>query len=281
MKNERDRWPACKHNHLTKYIMTTRKSILKTVFIFFLLGFVFAGIFSCTKKISPPPGKTKPEVSRPTQDSAITPGAPDTDHPTQRKYTVLGQTFTPLRNHEGYTEEGIASWYGPKFHGRKTSNGETFNMYDLTAAHRLLPMNTKVRVTNLENGKVVELRINDRGPFAKNRIIDLSLAAAKEIEMIGPGTVRVRVDAVGRLSKAEMKGDYYIQVGSFSSRKNAEKLMKDMKSTGYLKSRLQEFSSNSQRLWRVQAGKFDNLLAAEDARQKLVEKIPGAFIIAD
>lgn len=154
-------------------------------------------------------------------------------------------------------------------------------MYGMTAAHRILPMNTKVRVTNLENKKAVEVRINDRGPFAKNRIIDLSYGAAKKIDMIGPGTVRVRVDAVSGLSRAEITGNYYIQVGSFSSRKNAEKLLEEMKSIGYQRSRLQEFSRSNKRLWRVQAGKFNNLLAAEDARQKLLEKIPGAFIIAD
>ncbi|MFO7727709.1 MAG: septal ring lytic transglycosylase RlpA family protein [Desulfonatronovibrio sp.] len=255
--------------------MKTKKESLNKLLVLFLAGFILAAGLSCTKKISPPPRKDKSETS------ATAPVLPASEHPTQKKYTVLGQTFTPLSTHDGYTEEGIASWYGPKFHGRKTSNGETFNMYDLTAAHRTLPMNTKVKVTNLENQKVVELRINDRGPFAKNRIIDLSFAAAKAIDMIGPGTVRVRVDAVGSLSRAEMTGNYYVQVGSFSSRKSAEKLMQEMKSAGYQKSRLQEFSRSSERLWRVQAGKFDNLLAAEDARQKLLEKIPGAFIIAD
>lgn len=252
-----------------------KKELLNKLLILFLAVLVLASTFSCTQKISLPPGKAKPEISK------APPRIHDSEHPTQKKYTVLGQTFTPLNTHEGYTEEGIASWYGPKFHGRKTSNGEVFNMYDLTAAHRVLPMNTKVKVTNLKNGKVVELRINDRGPFAKNRIIDLSFAAAKAIDMIGPGTAQVRVDAVGSLSRVEMTGNYYVQVGSFSSRKNAEKLMQELKNTGYRKSRLQEFSRNSERLWRVQAGKFDNLLAAEDARQKLLEKIPGAFIIAD
>lgn len=255
--------------------MTTQKDLISKLFTLFLVGLVLAACLSCTKKISPPPGKAKPTTNR------TTPRPPGSEHPTQKRYTVLGQTFTPLSTHEGYSEEGIASWYGPKFHGRKTSNGETYNMYGMTAAHRILPMNTKVRVTNLENKKAVEVRINDRGPFAKNRIIDLSYGAAKKIDMIGPGTVRVRVDAVSGLSRAEITGNYYIQVGSFSSRKNAEKLLEEMKSIGYQRSRLQEFSRSNKRLWRVQAGKFNNLLAAEDARQKLLEKIPGAFIIAD
>ena len=96
----------------------------------------------------------------------------------------------------GYVEEGNASWYGPPFHGRKASNGETYDMNKYTAAHRTLPFNTRVRVTNLETGKSLVVRINDRGPFKDDRIIDLSLAAAKELELIGTGTARVRLEVV-------------------------------------------------------------------------------------
>ncbi len=240
---------------------------------------MFIGIYGCAKKISPPPAKPRDTVIReaPEPETPVRTAEPAT----QRQYTVLGQTFTPLSTHEGYREEGIASWYGPKFHGRKTSNGEIFNMYEMTAAHRILPMNTKVRVTSLENGKVINLRINDRGPFLKDRIIDLSFAAARKIDMIGPGTAMVRVEAVGSVSKAQMLGSFYVQVGSFSSRDNALKLMEEMQKTGYRETRLQEYSRNSELLWRVQAGKFNNLLAAESAHSKLLNEIPGAFIIAD
>lgn len=89
---------------------------------------------------------------------------------------------------------GVASYYADKFHGRKTANGEIFNMHDLTAAHKTLPFNTVVKVTNLKNNKSVKVRINDRGPFVKNRVIDLSLAAAKELDMLGTGTAEVRID---------------------------------------------------------------------------------------
>jgi len=106
---------------------------------------------------------------------------------------------TPAR--VGNAEEGVASWYGHPYHGRRTSNGETYDMDQLTAAHLSLPFDTWVRVTNLENGRWVDLRINDRGPFVKNRIIDLSRAGARSIEMIGPGTARVRVEVVGAPGK--------------------------------------------------------------------------------
>ncbi|TAK54746.1 MAG: septal ring lytic transglycosylase RlpA family protein [Bacteroidetes bacterium] len=93
-------------------------------------------------------------------------------------------------------EEGVASYYADPYHGRKTSNGETYDMYEMTAAHQTLPFNTKVKVTNLDNQKTTVVRINDRGPFAKDRIIDLSVAAAREIDMIGPGTARVRLEVI-------------------------------------------------------------------------------------
>jgi rare lipoprotein A len=102
----------------------------------------------------------------------------------------------PATVHEGDLETGIASWYGVPYHGRRAASGETFDMEQLTAAHQTLPFQTMVEVTNLDNGKRVVVRINDRGPFVKGRIIDLSHAAAKQIDMIGPGTARVRLKVV-------------------------------------------------------------------------------------
>jgi rare lipoprotein A len=116
----------------------------------------------------------------------------------------------------GWTQVGIASWYGPDFHGKRTANGEVYNMYDYTAAHKTLPFGTYVRVQNLDNGRSVVVRINDRGPFVKDRIIDLSYAAARALGMVGPGTARVRLTVVSPPPR-EMGpvGVYYVQVGSF------------------------------------------------------------------
>lgn len=255
--------------------MATKK--FNAVIVSFLLTVMLAGTYGCSKKIHPPPAKPRDTVVRDVRE----PAAPEKEPATQRQYTVLGQTYTPLSTHKGYVEEGMASWYGPKFHGRTTSSGQIYNMYEMTAAHRVLPMNTKVRVTNLENGKVVNLIINDRGPFARDRIIDLSFAAAREVDMIGPGTARVRVEAVGSVPRDQMSGTFYIQVGSFSSRENALMLREKMREKGYQETRLQEFSINGQHVWRVQAGKLNNLQEAEDARSKLTRENPGAFIIAD
>jgi rare lipoprotein A len=115
-----------------------------------------------------------------------------------RTYEVFGEEYRVLDTSEGYREEGLASWYGRDFHGRPTSSGERYDMNRASAAHRTLPLHTWVEVTNLENGRLIVLRINDRGPFADvhERIIDLSYAAARELRIVGPGTARVEVRAL-------------------------------------------------------------------------------------
>lgn len=116
-----------------------------------------------------------------------------------RTYEVNGRTYHVLASARGYREVGLASWYGPGFHNRPTSSGERFDQEAMTAAHRSLPLGTRVRVTNLQNGRSVEVRINDRGPFKdeSRRIIDLSYRAARELRVVGPGTARVEVRALG------------------------------------------------------------------------------------
>jgi len=153
-------------------------------------------------------------------------------HPTMKPYTIRGIKYYPTVVSVGDTFKGNASWYGPDFHGKLTSNGETYNMYGMTAAHKTLPMNTIVKVTNLRNGLSTVVRINDRGPFVATRIIDLSNKAAKEINMIGTGTAPVKLEVLGFETKGkktiptrkEMKkapqtksiGNFALQIASFS-----------------------------------------------------------------
>jgi len=151
---------------------------------------------------------------------------------TMRPYTVFGKKYYPTVAHVNDTFTGIASWYGPDFHAKKTSNGEIYNMYGQTAAHKTLPMNTMVRVDNLENGKSTVVRINDRGPFVGARIIDLSNKAAHDIDMVRKGTAKVKITILGFNGKIattyEEKqqtatvGNYYVQVGAFSRKEGAE-----------------------------------------------------------
>jgi rare lipoprotein A len=133
-------------------------------------------------------------------------------------------TSAPSEAHRGATQEGTASWYGPGFHGNRTSSGEIYDQNDLTAAHQTLPLGTRVVVTNLQNGRTVEVRINDRGPFAKGRTIDLSYAAARSIGMLGPGTAPVRIEVLGNEQPQLLAAAYTIQVGAFADRDNALRL---------------------------------------------------------
>ncbi|MDQ6961887.1 MAG: septal ring lytic transglycosylase RlpA family protein [Mariprofundaceae bacterium] len=118
---------------------------------------------------------------------------------TGKKYTIHGITSVPLNSAQGYHENGLASWYGKKFHGHKTANGEIYNMHALTAAHKTLPLPTMLRVTNRENGRQIIVRVNDRGPFVKGRLIDLSYAAAKKLGFLHQGTAKVKIESINEV----------------------------------------------------------------------------------
>jgi rare lipoprotein A len=136
-------------------------------------------------------------------------------------------TFRPKG--ESFVQEGLASWYGPEFHGRLTSSREIFDMNDLTAAHPTLPFGTYVMVTNLDNGRSTIVRINDRGPFVPGRIIDLSYAAARVLGAIGPGVIPVRLEVIKGLSPPTRRPDYFVQVGAFVAEANARRLYAELK----------------------------------------------------
>jgi rare lipoprotein A len=144
-------------------------------------------------------------------------------------YSVNGVTYEILQDYRGYSEQGVASWYGAKFDGYETSNGETFDLYLATAAHKTLPIPSYARVTNLENGREVVVRVNDRGPFHEKRLIDLSYAAAVKLGYMEQGTARVSVEVIDVAGVDDRRqagaGDYrYLQLGAFGSRASAQKL---------------------------------------------------------
>jgi len=168
----------------------------------------------------------------------------------------------------GYTEEGNASWYGVPFHGRHASNGEIYDMYKLTAAHRTLPFETMVRVTNLNNGKSTVVRITDRGPFVDNRIIDLSLAAAREVDSVGPGVVPVRVEVLGGVDPTA--GFFTVQVGAFRERANAERL-RDRLDVSYSPIFIQQYDSPDGVFYRVRVGR----ISGENAAHQFGEQLRG------
>lgn len=164
----------------------------------------------------------------------------------------------------------MASWYGPDFHGNLTANGEVYDMYALTAAHRTLPFNTLVRVQNMGNGESVVVRINDRGPFAKNRIIDLSKKAASEIKMIGPGTARVRLYLMAGNVKKTGSGNlkvatYTVQLGSFLEEKRALKKSREISGSRIEKVYLNDGTA----VYRIYYGVYTEKNDAEKNRKKL------------
>jgi len=169
----------------------------------------------------------------------------------------------------GYSEEGNASWYGFPFNGRRASNGEIYDMNKLTAAHRTLPFETVVRVTNLNNGKTTTVRITDRGPFVDNRIIDLSQAAAREIESIGPGVVPVRLEVLGNVDVST--GFFTVQVGAFRERANAERLRERL-TASYSPIFIQQIEAGQNSFYRVRVGKISGEEAAQQYADQLRSK---------
>jgi len=170
-------------------------------------------------------------------------------------------------------QTGIASWYGPGFHGQATASGAIYNQYDLTAAHQTLPLGSRVLVTNLSNGKSIEVQVNDRGPFAKERIIDLSHAAAQSIDMIGPGTAPVRIEvmeAPHRIQAIRASLEYTLQLGSFAKLENARQ-MRDRLRQLFSEIAIVPTQSSNGTYFRVQLGTYSNRAAAEEKARQLAQ----------
>lgn len=177
----------------------------------------------------------------------------------------------------GYTEEGVASWYGIPFNGRPAADGEIYNMEALVAAHRLMPFNTWLRVTNLNNGKTVDVRVIDRGPFVEGRIIDLSKAAARQIDLIGPGTGRVRLEVISAPSDVPTNDFYAVQVAALSIYQNAERL-RDEYARRFGTAQL-TIKQGRTPLWRVLVGKEPSIDAARQLASVLAVEDKSVFVV--
>ncbi|HOP40536.1 MAG TPA: septal ring lytic transglycosylase RlpA family protein [Geobacteraceae bacterium] len=217
----------------------------------------------------------------------VEPGLPG-QRPWQRPYSVDGERYVPLQYAEGYREEGLASWYGAEEHGGPTSNGETFDMYRPSAAHKTLPLGCYIRVTNKLNGRQTIVRVNDRGPFIPERIVDLSFYSARELDIVDRGVAPVLIEVVSPGSNGSgrpaddpavvWKG-YMLQVASFSDPEKARLLSERLrKELAY--ATVREVETENGRFYRVQAGRFSSRSAAEFARLSLARNgFPDAFII--
>ena len=202
-----------------------------------------------------------------------------------KPYSVFGVQYVPLKTARGYQERGVASWYGKKFHGKRTSSGESYDMYAMTAAHKTLPLPSYVRVRNLRNGRSVIVRVNDRGPFLHNRLIDLSYAAAGKLGVIGTGTGIVEVSAIDpdqhqppaqtepqppatvtdntASDRPSSEGTLFVQVGAFGERENAQRLQKRLNDRGIDNIVIHDEVIKARHIYRVRIGPLDNVEAVD------------------
>ena len=247
--------------------------IAKRILIVVIGLCLLISLAACSKRRVPPPTGAKGAKPRPAFGGSAAPKA----------YTVWGKTYQPMASASGYQEEGIASWYGPKFHGRLTSSKEPYDMDQLTAAHKTLPFDTWVKVENLDNGRSTRVRINDRGPFVDNRIIDLSRAGARQIGMVGPGTARVRVTALGyqkagtgtattpavyKAPKSYTSGTFTVQIGAFTNESNAFRLAARLRPF-HGQVAVVKYDRGDKLFHRVRVGKVATLSEAYKLQEKL------------
>lgn len=244
---------------------------------YFLAGVLLSGCSSGPGLVndSEPKGTSIDIASIP---DAVPRYEPSSKSANPESYTVLGKRYHVLRSGKGYQKRGIASWYGKKFHGRKTSNGDTYDMFAMTAAHKTLPLPSYVRVTNLKNQRTVIVRVNDRGPFYEGRIIDLSYTAATKLGITKAGTGFVEVRTVtpeqninDSIDKSGIEEIIYLQVGAFNNRTNAIELKNKilaLQSTHY---RIQETNRNGQTVYKLQLGPIASVAQADQMNLQLAK----------
>jgi rare lipoprotein A len=214
-----------------------------------------------------------------------------------RPYSVFGVNYRPLKSAKGYRERGVASWYGKKFHGQRTANGETYDMYAMSAAHKTLPLPSYLRVRNLNNGKSVVVRVNDRGPFLENRIVDLSYAAAVKLGIIGTGTGIVEIEALSGDEPVTQTANrapepeslpatatprLYLQVGAFTSRDNAENLKLRLAGADLKSVHIQNSDLDATPLYRVRIGPLDSVDESDRlAARVTAQGLPNPIVVVE
>ena len=266
---------------------------MKRILSFLTIILCAMWLVSCAnpyKTESAPQPKPSPRVDR--SEKIIPRVEPRSKYGNPTSYVVFGRRYYVMPSSAGYVEQGIASWYGTKFHGRRTSSGETYDMYAMTAAHKSLPLPTYARVTNKRNGRSIIVRINDRGPFHKNRLIDLSYAAATKLGIVTRGTGLVEVRAIdartyqdkklaGKLvdvaildketatTSQDKKVRIYVQLGAFRLRENAQKLRAQFAAlnVGSVSVHTTELEGNP--IYKVRIGPLDTVAQADKTVDKL------------
>ena len=239
----------------------------------------------CSSQVTRETGDSAPQG---TVDTSSIPDAVPRDEPLSRygnppSYVVMGQRYYTLASRNGYVERGIASWYGTKFHGRRTSSGDPYDLYQMTAAHKTLPLPTYARVTNLQNGRSIVVKINDRGPFHANRIIDLSYVAAAKLGILANGTGLVEVEAINpsvpkkpMMASSEpvkqQSASLFLQVGAFRNRDNAKRLSNRLQNAKLGDIHIMEASNTGGPIYRVRIGPLDSVDEADRVSSNLVSQ---------
>ncbi len=271
----------------------SRETVNSCLVLLFVLLFLQACSGSKVK-----PGKRPVRDSAPAADSvdidaipnAVPRAEPKSKYGNPNSYEVFGKRYYVMDSSRDFVQKGIASWYGKKFHGRRTSSGETYDMYAMTAAHKSLPLPTYVEVRNLDNNRKIIVKVNDRGPFHENRIIDLSYTAARKLDIVRKGTGLVEIRAINPRNWSEKpeepvyvgapvqnapassaKPGFYIQVGAFHDEGNAEKLRDKMSGLGGNLVKIAPAVVNQQKIYRVRLGPLYDVDSADSIVGKLEE----------
>jgi rare lipoprotein A len=247
-------------------------------FVLVLISSLVSGCGGFPQRDGPPAGT--PDLSR--IPDPVPRAEPKSRYGNPRSYVVLGKRYYTLPTGDGYVERGIASWYGKKFHGRRTSSGEVYDMYVMTAAHKSLPLPTYVSVTNLETNRQIVVRVNDRGPFHDNRLIDLSYVAAKKLGILAKGTGFVEVRALSPGQPVEQtvaqrpapapagRVELYLQAGAYAVRSNAERVRKQLESLAGSLVNVLPATVHGVPLFRVRLGPLDGIDHADRLTQRIV-----------
>jgi len=251
---------------------------VRLLLIAYLCGWVLAGCSIAGRKPTPaaPEVVLPPPASVESVPDAVPRQEPRSAHGNPPFYNVLGKRYIVLGTADGYLERGVASWYGPTFHGENTSSGEKYDMYAMTAAHKTLPLPTYVRVTNLKNGRTVVVRVNDRGPFVSNRLIDLSYSAAAKLDMLKEGTTLVEVKALTVSEPDELTRSaqsppppLYVQAGAFADQRNAQRVLDRLHAGGLRSAFILAPLGGKAALYRVRVGPISSVSELDELAARL------------
>jgi rare lipoprotein A len=259
------------------------KTILRVAAITVTAAGFFTGCATTSTMTGPQDAAPADPIDVSSIPDAVPRAEPRSRYGNPESYMVYGKRYYTLPSSKGYSERGMASWYGTKFHGKRTSSGEPYDLYGMTAAHKTLPLPTYVEVTNLQNGRSVIVKVNDRGPFHDDRIIDLSYTAAAKLGILGHGTGRVEVKAIDTESVNTLQlaaatpetttstaaQALYLQVGAFSSQINAERLRNEILEQQIAEVRIVETTGTAGTFYKVQVGPLSDTSEADRVAREL------------